>query len=77
MSCEETGIRDTVLLVFLLEHTLSDVLDWALKAQQEKDEGFLISQGQHDPLPTASIAVRQRQPEAEVAYKEEGVLFYL
>lgn len=43
---DEEGISDTMTLVLCLEHSFNDMIDWALKAQQqEENEDLLLSQG--------------------------------
>lgn len=60
MSINEAGISNTIPLVFLLDHTLHDVMDWALEAQyKEEEEDFMLSQSQQVILSTASIPLAQ------------------
>lgn len=44
-----------ILVLFLLDHTLHGVIDWALEAQyKEEEEDFMLSQSQQVLLSTAS-----------------------
>lgn len=46
LSCNENSIRSAIPLVSLLKHTWNGVIDWALEAQQQREEeDFLLFKG--------------------------------
>lgn len=70
LRCSQAGISETIPLVFLLEHTLHCVINWALKAQHHKED-LQLCQDRWDPLPTVSTLMREQ--EADEEYKEGGL----
>ena len=67
MSSDSACISYTVPLVYLLEHTLNEIIDRALEAEQrEKEEDFLTSQGPlyPDSVP-ACLPITQEEDDEE------------
>lgn len=66
VGCHNTGISVTIPVVFLLEQTLSGIIDRALEAhQQEEVEDYPLFQG---PLNPDTIPVRPQQVQEEQEY---------
>ena len=73
VSSDSACIRDTVPLVYLLEHTLRGIMDRALEAEQrEEKEDFLTSQGPlyPDSIP-AGLPITQEEEEDCVSMEME------
>lgn len=54
INCDEEEISDTIPIMLLLEHTQCGLMDQALVVQQQEEQkDLLLSQDQHNSLPSA------------------------